>query len=124
VCVGAAWATTGEPEPRSAWRAAAKVIDRSKRIIRLASDAYTHDADVASGKMSAITLELQAMGESLKGRGRQQVPPARKRVERRLKTLWRSIARTSKRLPASARSCSLRHVVAFASADYGAAAIG
>jgi hypothetical protein len=124
MCVGSAWATTCEPEPRSAWRAAAKVIDRSKRIIRLANDASTYEADVASGKMSAITLELQAMGESLSGQGGQQVSQARKRVERRLKTLWRSFAQTSKRLPASAQSYYLRHVVAFASAVYGAPAIG
>jgi hypothetical protein len=124
MCVGSAWATTCEPEPRSAWRAAAKVIDRSKRIVRLANDAYTYEADLASGKMSAITLELRAMGEPPGGRCGQQVPQARKRVERRLKTLWRSFALASKRLPASAQSYYLRHVVAVASAVYGAPAMG
>ena len=56
------------------------MIDRSKRIIRLANDAYTYEADVASGKMSAMTLRLQAMGAPLSGQDSQQVPRARRRT--------------------------------------------
>jgi hypothetical protein len=123
MCACSAWATACEPEPRSAWRKAAKVIDSSKRIIRLANDAYTYEADTASGKMSAITLQLQAMGAPLSGQDAQRVPQARERVESRLRMLLRSFARSSKRLPASAQSYYLRHVVAFASAVYGAPAM-
>jgi hypothetical protein len=118
-----AWATICEPDPRKAWRNAAKVIDRSKRIIRLANDAYTYEADAASGKMSAVTLQLQAIGAPLNGQDRTQVPQARKRVESRLKALLGSFAQSSKRLPASAQAYYLRHVVAFASAVYGAPAM-
>lgn len=123
MCVCSAWATICEPDPRRAWRDAAKVIDRGKRIIRLANDAYTYEADAASGKMSAVTLQLQAMGVPLDGQDGKQVPQARIRVERRLETLLRSFAQASKRLPASAQSYYLRHVVAFASAVYGAPAM-
>jgi hypothetical protein len=120
MCACSAWATICEPDPRKAWRDAAKVIDRGKRIIRLANDAYTYEADAASGKMSAVTLQLQAMGAPLSGQDNQRVPQARQRVESRLKALLRSFAQASKRLPASAQSYYLRHVVAFASAVYGA----
>jgi Terpene synthase family 2, C-terminal metal binding len=123
MCVGSAWATTCEPEPIQAWGAAAEVIDWSKRIIRLANDAYTYEADAASGKMTAVTLQLQAMGAPLSGKDVQQVPQARERVESRLRTLLRSFAQASRRLPASAQSYYLRHVVAFASAVYGAPAM-
>jgi hypothetical protein len=99
------------------------VIDRGKRIIRLANDAYTYEADAASGKMSAVTLQLQAMGAPLDGQDGKQVPQARTRVERRLETLLRSFAQASKRLPTSAQAYYLRHVVAFASAVYGAPAM-
>jgi hypothetical protein len=120
MCACSAWATICEPDPRKAWRDAAKVIDRGKRIIRLANDAYTYEADAASGKMSAVTLQLQAMGAPLRSADNQRVPQARGRVEGRLKTLLRSFAHASRRLPASAQSYYLRHVVAFASAVYGA----
>jgi hypothetical protein len=123
MCVGSAWATTCEPEPTQAWGAAAEVIDWSKRIIRLANDAYTYEADAANGKMTAMTLQLQAMGAPLSGQDAQQVPQARERVESRLRTLLRSFAWASGRLPASAQSYYLRHVVAFASAVYGAPAM-
>ncbi len=123
MCACSAWATICEPDPRRAWRDAAKVIDKGKRIIRLANDAYTYEADAASGKMSAVTLQLQAMGAPLRSADNQRVPQARTRVERRLETLLRSFAQASKRLPASAQSYYLRHVVAFASAVYGAPAM-
>jgi hypothetical protein len=123
MCACSAWATICEPDPRRAWRDAAKVIDKGKRIIRLANDAYTYEADAASGKMSAVTLQLQAIGAPLDGQDGKQVPQARIRVERRLETLLRSFAQASKRLPASAQSYYLRHVVAFASAVYSAPAM-
>jgi hypothetical protein len=123
MCACSAWATICEPDPRRAWHDAAKVIDRGKRIIRLANDAYTYETDAASGKMSAVTLQLQALGAPLDGQDGKQVPQARKRVESRLKRLLRSFAQASKRLPASAQSYYLRHVVAFASAVYGAPAM-
>jgi hypothetical protein len=123
MCACSAWATICEPDPRRAWRNAAKVIDRGKRIIRLANDAYTYEADAASGKMSAVTLQLQAMDAPLRGQDNQRVPQARERVEGRLRTLLRSFAQASRRLPASAQSYYLRHVVAFASAVYGAPAM-
>lgn len=123
MCACSAWATICEPDPHRAWRDAAKVIDRGKRIIRLANDAYTYEADAASGKMSAVTLQLQAMGAPLRGQDNQRVPQARERVEGRLRTLLRSFAQASKRLPSSAQSYYLRHVVAFASAVYGAPAM-
>jgi hypothetical protein len=123
MCVGSAWATTCEPEPLGAWGIAAEVIDLSKRIIRLANDAYTYEADAASGKVSAITLQLQAMGAPLRSADMQQVPQARERVEGRLRALLRNFAQASKRLPATAQSYYLRHVVAFASAVYGAPAM-
>jgi Terpene synthase family 2, C-terminal metal binding len=124
MCVGSAWATTCERAPGWAWRNAAKVVDRSKRIIRLANDAYTYEADAANGKMSAVTLQLQALGAPLCGPDTRQVPQARERVEHRLKTQLRAFAHASKRLPASMQSYYLRHVVAFASAVYGAPAMG
>jgi hypothetical protein len=123
MCACSAWATICEPDPRRAWHDAAKVIDRGKRIIRLANDAYTYEADAASGKMSAVTLQLQALGAPLDRQSGRQVPQARKRVESRLKRLLRSFAQSSKRLPASAQAYYLRHVVAFASAVYGAPAM-
>jgi hypothetical protein len=124
MCVGSAWATTCERAPGWAWRNAAKVVDRSKRIIRLANDAYTYEADAANGKMSAVTLQLQALGAPLCGPDTRQVPQARERVEHRLKTQLRAFAHASKRLPASMQTYYLRHVVAFASAVYGAPAMG
>jgi hypothetical protein len=123
MCVGSAWATTCEREPDQAWSIAAEVIDRSKRIIRLANDAYTYEADAAHGKVSAITLQLQAIGAPLCGPDTRQVPLARKRVEHRLSTLLRSFAQAARRLPSSMQSYYLRHVVAFASAVYGAPAM-
>lgn len=123
MCACSAWATTREPKPKWAWDVAAEVIDWSKRIIRLANDAYTYEADVASGKMSAVTLQLQEMGAPLNGQGGQQVPQACERVEGRLRTLLRNFAQASRRLPATAQSYYLRHVVAFASAVYGAPAM-
>jgi hypothetical protein len=123
MCVGSAWATTCEPELHGAWRSAAEVIDWSKRIIRLANDAYTYEADAANGKVSAVTLQLQAMGAPLRSHDMEQVPQAREQVEGRLRTLLRSFAKASRRLPATAQSYYLRHVVAFASAVYGAPAM-
>jgi hypothetical protein len=99
------------------------VIDWSARIIRLANDAYTYEADAASGKMSAVTLQLQALGAPLTRQDNRQVPQARERVEGRLRTLLRNFAQASRRLPATAQSYYLRHVVAFASAVYGAPAM-
>jgi len=123
MCACSAWAATCGPEPHSAWRNAAQVIDRSARIIRLANDAYTYEADAATGKMSAVTLQLQAMGAPLSSQDDQRVPQARERVEGRLKTLMRSFAHASKQLPTSVQSYYLRHVVAFASAVYGGPAL-
>jgi hypothetical protein len=123
MCACSAWATTCEPEPHGAWGDAAEVIDWSKRIIRLANDAYTYEADAANGKVSAITLQLQVMGAPLRSADMRQVPQARERVEGRLRTLLRNFARASRRLPATAQSYYLRHVVAFASAVYGVPAM-
>jgi hypothetical protein len=122
MCACSAWATTCEPEPNWAWDAAAEVIDWSKRIIRLANDAYTYEADAASGKVSAVTLQLQEMGAPLRSADMREVPQARERVESRLRTLLRAFVQASRRLPATAQSYYLRHVVAFASAVYGAPA--
>jgi hypothetical protein len=123
MCSCSAWATAREPEPNRAWSAAAEVIDWSKRIIWLANDAYTYEADAATGQMSAVTLQLQAIGAPLSGHDNQRVPQARKRVEGGLRTLLRSFVQASKRLPSSAQSYDLRHVGAFASAVYGAPAM-
>jgi hypothetical protein len=124
MCACSAWATTCEREPEEAWRIAAEVIDWSKRIIRLANDAYTYEADAAHGKVSAVTLQLQAIGAPLSGPDTRQVPLARKRVEHRLSMLLRSFAQAARRLPSSMQSYYLRHVVAFASAVYGAPEMG
>jgi hypothetical protein len=70
-----------------------------------------------------VTLQLQEMGAPLRSADMREVPQARERVESRLRTLLRAFVQASRPLPATAQSYYLRHVVAFASAVYGAPAM-
>jgi hypothetical protein len=111
-----------EPHPRHRWRTAWRAIVAAGRIVRLANDLHTYEADVDEGKVSAITIRLRDLGCAPFGhdpRTSREVRQAQAWVSNDLAHGIADFSRLHTALPPGPLSYYLRHVVAFALAVYG-----
>ncbi len=111
-----------EAQPRRAWRTALPAIDAAGRVVRLANDLNTYEADADEGKVSAIAIRLKQLGYPPVGLDPETSSEVRRAQAWVSDDLARAIVAFSRRtiaLPPGALSYYLRHIVAFALAVYG-----
>jgi hypothetical protein len=111
-----------EAEPDAAWSAGRDAIAAGGRVVRLTNDLHTYFADIAEGKVSAITLRLRELGyapDASRAEAGDEVHQAQASVGEDLAREVAAFGRACGRLRAGPLGHCIRHAVAFALAVYG-----
>ncbi len=118
----AATAASFEPRPRGAWKLAYLAVAAGGAVVRLTNDLHTYFADVAEGKVTAVTLRLHALGFAPAGHDPDSSPEVRVAqtfLSRDLAAAVGAFASGQVELPDGPLALCVRHAVAFALAVYG-----
>jgi hypothetical protein len=111
-----------ERRPRHAWRQGQKAIEAAGRVVRLTNDLHTYEADIDTGKLSSVAVQLHRLGYAPSGWPIEtsiEVQRARVSLAKELAHAIDTFAHRSTPLPSGLLREYLRQIVAFALAVYG-----